>query len=119
MNRLRQILVSCCIASAIGWLHFASAASLLAASSWPDSLIRVPYPLRPADEAEKRPTLCRYPFSFLYGTLHSDELLPTWQTQTRSERIDIDRTRTVTTCATRERVCGSNGRRSVSPIFLR
>ena len=247
MNRPRPILVHYCIASAIGWLHFASSALLLTASSWPDSLLQVPYPLRTAEEAEKRPVLrllrqdfeeleinrsvvktpmqigikrfgrglgthsighirvespepmarfsasvgvdhndrtrggkgsvvfvvladaheryrsevlrggqepkvvdvdlggalvldlqvgdagdgpacdhadwaeakittrdgrvlwldemprardtrlCRYPFSFLYGGLHSDELLPSWQKQTHSEPIDVDRTRTVMT----------------------
>ena len=41
--------------------------------------------------------LSRYPFSFLYGGRHSDELLPGWTLEQRSERIDADRNRTVNT----------------------
>ncbi len=40
--------------------------------------------------------LARYPFSFVYGGRHSDELLPDWQQQQHSEAIDADRRRTVT-----------------------
>ena len=36
-------------------------------------------------------------FSFLYGGQHSDEAATSWQPQTRSEAIDVDRTRTVMT----------------------
>jgi alpha-galactosidase len=41
--------------------------------------------------------LSRYPFSFLYDGRHSDELLPGWERSERSESIDGERTRKVTT----------------------
>ncbi len=39
----------------------------------------------------------RYPFSFVYGGRASDELLPGWRTERRSERLDKDRERVTTT----------------------
>ena len=39
----------------------------------------------------------RYPFSFVYGGKPSDDLLDNWKTETRSEKLDADRTRVTTT----------------------
>jgi hypothetical protein len=47
-----------------------------------------------AQTADSR--LSRYPFSFVYGGRHSDELLPNWPESRRTETVDDDRRRTVT-----------------------
>ncbi len=39
----------------------------------------------------------RYAFSFVYGGKTSEDLLDKWQTESRVEKLDADRTRTVTT----------------------
>ena len=41
--------------------------------------------------------MSRYPFSFVYNGRHGDELLPAWDRSQRSEPIDAERSRTVTT----------------------
>ena len=41
--------------------------------------------------------LARYPFSFLYGGRHSDELLPSWRIERDSTKLDADRARLTTT----------------------
>jgi len=57
-----------------------------AGQSWLDRILAPP------------PTVgARYPFSFVYGGKPSDKLLDTWQTESRSEKLDADRTRVTTT----------------------
>jgi len=40
--------------------------------------------------------LARYPFSFLFGGRHSDDLLPGWKSETNTARLDADRSHTTT-----------------------
>jgi len=40
--------------------------------------------------------LCRYPFSFVYGGRHSDEVLPGWTKVVKGPSVEADRSQTVT-----------------------
>jgi alpha-galactosidase len=50
------------------------------------------------DELKRHPDtrLCRYPFSFVYGGRHSDELLPGWKRLVKGLSVDADRSQSVT-----------------------
>ena len=50
------------------------------------------------DELQRRADtkVTRYPFSFVFGARHSDDLLPAWPRETQTRRLDADRTQSVT-----------------------